>query len=121
MRNISSMDLMLSEERFKYLTNEDHGRGHGGSIRKAGLAGLDRLELSEVIKKELDKGLIYNLRSIEGSKTIEGTRVAEAKNDALMFSVQVEFSDISKTPQRYQVGIKYDTTKHCGEVVTMYG
>lgn len=119
LRDISSMNLILDEARFKYLTDEV--AGHGTSILKAGLAGLSRHRLTDAIKKELSKGLLYNLRSVEGSKIVKGVKVSEPKNDALMFSVQVEFPDITNTPQRYQVGVKYDTAKHRGEIVTMYG
>jgi hypothetical protein len=120
-RDISSMDLEINEARFEYLTSERPGWGHGASILKAGLAGLDRYELAKAIKEELNKGLLYNLRLVKGSRTVLDEEVAEPKNDAIMFSVQVEFPDIANTQQRYQVAIKYDTTKHRGEVVTMYG
>jgi hypothetical protein len=121
MRDIPSMDLEIDKARFEYLTSEKPGWGHGVSILKAGLAGLNRCELAKAIKEELNKGLLYNLRLVKGSKTVLGTEVSEPKNDALMFSVQVEFPDISDTQKRYQVAIKYYTSKHHGEVVTMYG
>jgi hypothetical protein len=121
MRDIASMTLEISETRFEYLTSEQPGYGHGASIRKAGLSGFDRHALAAVIKKELDKSLLFNLRSVAGSKTVNGESVAAPENDALLFTVQVEFHDLERTQRRYQVGIKYDAGKHRGEVTTMFG
>ncbi|WP_047519045.1 hypothetical protein [Microbacterium sp. ZOR0019] len=121
MRDIASMTLEISETRFDYLTSEEPGRGHGASIRKAGLAAFDRHELAAAIKKELDKSLLFNLRSVEGSKKVNGESVPAPENDALLFTVQVEFPDLDGVRQRYQVGIKYDATAHQGEVTTMFG
>lgn len=121
MRDVASMALTIDERRFDYLTSEEPGYGHGASVKKAGLAGFDRFALADAIKKELDKSLLFNLRSIAGSKTVDGKRVPAPENDALMFTVQVEFPDRAGDKQRYQVGVKYDPREHAGEVATMFG
>ena len=121
MRDIASMALTIDERRFDYLTGEEPGYGHGASIKKAGLAGFDRFALAEAIKKELAKSLLFNLRSIAGSKQVEGKRVAAPENDALMFTVQVEYPDLAGVQQRCQVGVKYNPREHRGEVITMFG
>lgn len=121
MRDIASMALTIDERRFDYLTSEEPGYGHGASIKRAGLAGFDRFALAEAIKEELAKSLLFNLRSIAGSKQVKGERVAAPENDALMFTVQVEYPDLAGVQQRYQVGVKYDPREHRGEVTTMYG
>lgn len=121
MRDIASMTLEISEARFAYLTSEQPGYGHGASIRKAGLSGFDRHALAAAIKQELDKSLLFNLRSVTGSKTVDGELIAAPENDALLFTVQVEFPDLEHAQQRYQVGIKYDAATHRGEVTTMFG
>ncbi|GAA3920748.1 hypothetical protein [Microbacterium invictum] len=121
MRDIASMALTIDERRFEYLTSEEPGYGHGASVKKAGLAGFDRFALADAIKKEISKSLLFNLRSVAGSKTVGGKRMAAPENDALMFTVQVEFPDRTGAKQRYQVGVKYDPRKHAGEVATMFG
>lgn len=121
MRDISSMTLSIDERRFDYLISEEPGYGHGASIKKAGLAGFDRSALADAIKEEVGKSLLFNLRSVSGSKTVNGKRIAAPENDALMFTVQVEFPDLTGARQRYQVGVKYDPVEHRGEVATMFG
>lgn len=121
MRNIASMTLTIDNARFEYLKSEKPGYGHGVSIRKAGLEKLSKDRLAEAIKNELSKNLLYNLRSVTGSKTVGNERIAAPENDALLFSVQVEFPDSKGLNQRYQVGVKYHTDEHRGEVTTMFG
>lgn len=121
MRNIASMSLTIDDTRFKYLKSEKPGHGHGASIRKAGLEKLNKERLAEAIKIELNKGLLYNLRFVTGSKVVNNERIAAPENDALLFSVQVEFPDKNGLEQRYQVGIKYHAEEHRGEVTTMFG
>ncbi len=121
MRDIASMTLTIDERRFEYLTSEEPGYGHGASVKKAGLAEFDRVALAAAIKEELAKSLLFNLRSVAGTRTVDGERVAAPENDALMFTVQVEFPDLAGAQQRYQVGVKYDPLEHRGEVTTMFG
>ncbi|HWT39975.1 MAG TPA: hypothetical protein VN081_01715 [Dongiaceae bacterium] len=121
MRNIAGMTLTIDDTRFEYLKSEEPGYGHGVSIRKAGLGNLSKDRLAEAIKNELSKSLLYNLRSVAGSKLIDNERIAAPENNALLFSVQVEFPDNNGLKQRYQVGIKYQADKHRGEVTTMFG
>lgn len=121
MRNIASMTLAIDDTRFEYLKSEEPGYGHGTSIRKAGLGKLSKDELAGAIKTELNKSLLYNLRSVTGSKTVDNERIAAPENNALLFSVQVEFPDNKGLKQRYQVGVKYHTDEHRGEVTTMFG
>jgi len=121
MRNIASMTLAIDDTRFEYLKSEKPGYGHGTSIRKAGLGNLSKDELAEAIKTELNKSLLYNLRSVTGSKTVDNERIVAPENNALLFSVQVEFPDNEGLKQRYQVGVKYHADEHRGEVTTMFG
>lgn len=121
MSNIASMSLTIDDTRFKYLKSEKPGHGHGASIRKAGLEKLNKERLAKAIKIELNKGLLYNLRFVTGSKVVNNERIAAPENDALLFSVQVEFPDKNGLEQRYQVGIKYHAEEHRGEVTTLFG
>lgn len=82
----------------------------------AGLGGLDRTELVKAIKEKIAGGLIFHLRFVEGTR--DGVRAPE--NDAMMFTVQVELPDSDGAIRRYQVGVKYRTDTHIGEVVTFY-
>lgn len=121
MRNIASMSLTIDDTRFEYLKSEEPGYGHGASIRKAGLGKLSKDRLAKAVKTELNKSLLYNLRSVTGSKTVDNERIAAPENNALLFSVQVEFPDNNGLKQRYQVGVKYHKDEHRGEVTTMFG
>jgi hypothetical protein len=119
---ISSLKLEIDARRFKYLTNEEPGAaGHGTSLRRAGLLGLDRATLEAAIQTEVRKNFVFNLRFVAGSREVEGLRVPDAALDALMFTVQVEFPDQDGEARRYQVGVKYRPSDHSGEVVTMFG
>jgi hypothetical protein len=120
-RDVASMRLEIDEHRFSYLISEEPGHGHGASIRKAGLQGFDRFSLADAIKTELSKSFLFNLRGVEGTRVEDGLRVAAPENDALMFTVQVEFSDLAGSMQRYQVSIKYEPKTHVGNVVTVFG
>lgn len=108
---ISTIDLVIDESRIEYLR-----RAHGESLNKAGLGGLDKVELANAIKAKIAGGLIFHLRFVEG--THRGVRAPN--NDAMMFSVQVELPDADGVIRRYQMGIKYRTATHVGEVVTFY-
>lgn len=121
MRNIASMTLSIDDTRFEYLKSEEPGYGHGASIRKAGLGKLSKDSLAEAIKVELNKSLLYNLRSVTGTKIVDNKRIAAPENNALLFSIQVEFPDSNGLKQRYQVGVKYHADEHRGEVTTMFG
>jgi len=121
MRNIASMTLTIDDSRFEYLKSENPRHGHGASIRKAGLEKLSKDRLAEAIKVELNKSLLYKLRYVTGSKIVNNERIAAPENDALLFSVQVEFPDKNGLKQRYQVGVKYHANEHRGEVTTMFG
>lgn len=111
---LSKMKLDLDERRFIYLTSE--AGGHGASVRKAGLDGLGREELAQAIEAKIRSGLLFNLRFVHGTR--DGEPAPE--NDALMFTVQIEFPDDTGTARRYQVGVRYSPASHSGEVVTFY-
>lgn len=108
---IATIDLVIDEARIEYLHRE-----HGESLSMAGLGGLDRTELVKAIKEKIAGGLIFHLRFVEGTR--DGVRAPE--NDAMMFTVQVELPDSDGAIRRYQVGVKYRTDTHIGEVVTFY-
>ncbi len=118
---LTALTLQIDERRFEYLTNEEPGHGHGVSLRRAGLLGLDRNALADAILMEVRKGLLFNLRYIDGSREVDGSRIADPALDALMFTVQVEFPDEDGRAQRFQVAVKYSPGDHTGEVVTMFG
>lgn len=107
----SSLDLVIDESRLAYLN-----RDHGSSVYHAGLAGLEPVRFAEAIKEKIGAGLIFNLRSITGTR--DGVPAPE--NDAVAFTVQVEFPDPGGVVRRYQVGIKYQPATHTGEVTTFF-
>lgn len=111
---LRELKLDLDEQRFGYLTSEDNG--HGVSVRRAGLDGLSQDELVKTIQAKIGSGLTYNLRFVEGTR--DGKPAPE--NNALMFTVQVEFPDDTGKVRRYQVGIKYTASSHRGEIVTFH-
>lgn len=111
---LRDLKLDVDERRFDYLTCDD--KGHGVSVRRAGLEGLSREQLVKAIAAKIGSGLIYNLRFVNGTR--DGRPAPE--NNALMFTVQVEFPDETGKVRRYQVGIKYTPTSHTGEVVTFH-
>lgn len=111
---LSRLKLDLDERRFTHLTSETDG--HGASVRRAGLDGLNREELAQAIEAKIQSGLMFNLRFAHGTR--DGQPAPE--NDALMFTVPVEFPDDTGTVRRYQVGIKYSPASHSGEVVTFH-
>lgn len=111
---LRDLQLDLDERRFEYLTNEE--RGHGASVRRAGLHGLSRVELVRAIMAKIESGLTFNLRFVRGTR--DGKPAPE--NNALMFTVQVEFPDDTSKIRRYQVGVKYTPSSHTGEVVTFH-
>jgi len=108
---ISTIDLVIDESRIEYLRRE-----HGESLSMAGLGELDKTELAKAIKAKIAGGLIFHLRFVEGTR--DGVRAPE--NDAMMFTVQVELPDARGLIRRYQLGVKYRTDTHVGEVVTFY-
>lgn len=111
---LSELKLDLHERRFIYLTSETDG--HGASVRKAGLDGLSPEEFAQAIEAKIRSGLMFNLRFVHGTR--DGEPAPE--NDALMFTVPVEFPDDTGTVRRYQVGVKYSPASHSGEVVTFH-
>lgn len=111
---LSEMKLDLDEQRFIYLTSQ--AGGHGVSVRRAGLDGLGREELAQAIEAKIRSGFVFNLRFVHGTR--DGEPAPE--NDALMFTVQVEFPDDTGTVRRYQVGVKYSPSSHSGEVATFF-
>ncbi|MEX5265894.1 hypothetical protein RF640_17905 [Kocuria sp. CPCC 205231] len=108
---VTSMNVIINESRIEYL-----GRDHAPPLHDAGLAGLDRDALAAAIKDKFANGLIYRLRFVEGFR--EGVLIPAL--DAMMFTVQVDFPDQTGAPKRYQVGMKYLTEDHTGEIVTFY-
>jgi hypothetical protein len=111
---LRDLHLELDERRFEYLTR--HEDGHGASVRRAGLHGLSRDDLARAIMTKVESGLTFNLRFVRGTRGDEPA----PENDALMFTVQVEFPDDAGKIKRYQVGIKYTPSRHTGEVVTFH-
>ncbi|MDO4259023.1 MAG: hypothetical protein Q4C87_05820 [Actinomycetaceae bacterium] len=111
---LSELKLDLDDRRFIYLTSETDG--HGVSVRKAGLDGLGPEELAQAIEAKVRSGLMFNLRFVPGTR--DGEPAPE--NDAVMFTVQVEFPNDTGTVRRYQVGVKYFPASHSGEVVTFH-
>ena len=73
-------------------------------------------ELAQAIEAKIRRGLMFNLRFVHGTR--DGEPAPE--NDALMFTVPVEFPDDTGTVRRYQVGVKYSPASHSGEVVTFH-
>lgn len=110
---LRDLQLDLDESRFEYLTR---GEGHGASVRRAGLHGLSRDDLARAIMAKVESGLTFNLRFLRGTR--DGEPAPE--NNALMFTVQVEFPSETGKVKRYQVGIKYTPSAHTGEVVTFH-
>jgi hypothetical protein len=106
---ITSTNVVIDESRIEYLA-----RGHGSSLSRAGLDGLDEGELTAAIKQKFANGLIYNLRFTLGARA----GVPARELDAMMYSVQVEFPDGAGKVKRYQVGLKYTPHTHTSEVVT---
>ncbi|MCD1285720.1 MULTISPECIES: hypothetical protein [unclassified Brevibacterium] len=111
---LSELKLDLDERRFTHLTSE--ADGHGASVRRAGLDGLSREELVQAIEAKIRSGLMFRLRFVHGTRAGEPT----PENDALMFTVPVEFPDSTGKVRRYQVGVKYFPASHSGEVVTFH-
>lgn len=112
--SMQRLRIELDERRFDYLVSES--KGHGASVRRAGLGSLSRRELVQAVESKIRNSLIYNLRFVDGTRAGEPA----PENDAWMFSVQVELPDESKRVRRYQVGIKYKPRSHVGELVTFY-
>lgn len=108
---MSTTSVTIDERRVEYLTD-----GHGSSLVSAGLDGLDREELADAIRAKLERGLIYNLRFVEGKRA----GVRDGTLDAMMFTVQVEFPHASGSVRRYLVGMKYLAASHTCEVVTFF-
>lgn len=111
---LRDLKLNLDESRFDHLTNDE--RGHGASVRRAGLHGLGRDDLVRAIEAKIASGLVFHLRFVRGTR--DGQPAPE--NNALMFTVQVEIPDDTKKVRRYQVGVKYTPINHTGEVVTFH-
>lgn len=111
---LGDLRLDLDERRFIYLTSETNG--HGASVRRAGLHGLSREEFAQAIEAKIHSGLMFNVRFVHGTRDGEPS----PENDALMFTVPVEFPDGTGTVRRYQVGVKYCPASHSGEVVTFH-
>lgn len=113
-RPLSWLKLRLTARRFTYLTSETNG--HRTSVRRAGLDDLSREEFVQAIEGKIQSGLMFNLRFVHG--TLHGEPAPE--NDALMFTVPVEFPDNAGKVRRYQVGIKFTPANHSGEIVTFH-
>lgn len=111
---LSHLTLDLDERRFTHLTSDTDG--HGASVRRAGLDELGREELVQAIEAKIRSGLMFHLRFVHGTRDGQ----AAPENDALMFTVPVEFPDDTGKVRRYQVGIKYSPATHSGEVVTFH-
>lgn len=119
MAPVHTMELDLSEQRMQYLYNES--TGHGQSFKKAGLSGFDRPTIVGKIREKLQRSYIYNLRSIAGTRQVDGQKIPWPDNDALMFSVRIEFPNSTGINVPYTVGLKYAPSSHRGEIATFFG
>jgi hypothetical protein len=107
----STSKIEIDEARIKYLASN-----HGDSLLRAGIKSLSPEAISDAIQRRLANGLIYNLRFKWGAKDGEEDR----KLDAMMYSVQLEFTSDTGDTKRFQVGLKYDYDSHRSEVITFY-
>lgn len=107
----ASTTITIDENRITYL-----GTGHGTSLTKAGLAQLGKDRVEQAIEERLYKGLIYNIRFND----IYTDGIPTPEFNALMYSIQVEFPDLTGIMKRYQVGLKYTPESHTSEVVTFF-
>lgn len=103
--------LSIDDSRLEYLRKD-----HGSSLSGAGLDGLDREAFVVEVQKKLARGLVYNLRFIQGTQG----GVPAPENDAMMYSVQVAFPSTDGSIRRYQVGLKYRADAHTSEITTFF-
>lgn len=120
---LATLALEIDESRFTYLLKEG-AKGHGASIRRAGLGGLTREGLAELVRAQIAKSLIFSLRARAGSRTgPNGARTPDPSLDALLFSVQIEVpaeDSVVSDPIRLMVGVKYFPEDHHGELITLF-
>lgn len=91
---------------------------HEASVKEAGLLGLSADELTKALRTRMERGFMYNLRWVLGTKVEDGTSVPWPANDALLFNVRIEFVAADGTLRLYTLGLKYTPASHDGEVVT---
>ncbi|MCZ4328124.1 hypothetical protein [Brachybacterium paraconglomeratum] len=107
----ATSELLIDDGRVRHLHEK-----HGHSLNRAQLDGLDREVLAAEIQGKIARGLVYDLRFRLGTRN--GKLAPE--NDAMMYSVQVEFPKSDGTIRRYQVGLKYRADLHTSEITTFY-
>lgn len=108
---VATSGLSIDDSRLEYLQKD-----HSSSLSGAGLNGLDREAFVAEVQKKMARGLVYNLRFIQGTR---GDAPAP-ENDAMMYSIQVAFPSTDGSIRRYQVALKYRADTHTSEIVTFY-
>lgn len=115
-KSFHDLKIVIDESRINYLERE-----HADSLENAGLSGLSIKEVAEAIKMKISKGLIFNLRFLEGKRTdANGNKVLDPLLDTHAFTVKADISSISGKIYRYMIGMKYSPVTHIAEVTTIF-
>ncbi len=99
----SDMTVVIEEEKYEYLTKEKIG-----SIKRAGVLGIARERLEEMIRERLVSNYIYNISLIE-------------KHNVIKFNIILEFgSDNNAKPARITVAMEYKPQEKILRIITLY-
>lgn len=100
---LTDLSVLVDEEKIGYLRDNK-----GGSIKRAGLAGMSGAELASLIKSKITCGYIYNLRH-------------SADLDQSFFNLILEtHAPDSSTRSRLTVGLEYRPDQHDIRLITMF-
>lgn len=108
---LATTSVVVDASRLEYLKAR-----HQPSLERGQLSEVTAAELAEAIREKLESGLVFNLRSVAGTRN----GVPAPELDALMYSVQVELQTGIGEVHRFQAGLKYTSATHTSELVTFY-
>lgn len=109
-RPVLEIGVQINVSRIKNLLEN-----HYQSLESAGFVELNPEEIAASIKEKISRGMIYNLRFINGTR--DGVPAPE--NDAYMFTLMTDFPDIEGKIRQFTISMKYSPKTHVGEVVTI--
>lgn len=100
--DISGLDVIIADEKLKYLQAEK-----SGSLKRAGMHGVTVDGLQKAISEKLASNYIYNMMYLE-------------EHDTVKFNIMVEFREEDAKPSRHVVALKYMHNKKALQLITFF-
>ncbi|MDO8682561.1 MAG: hypothetical protein Q7N50_03670 [Armatimonadota bacterium] len=100
---LSSFEVLIEESKLKYLRTDKAGK-----LKKACLAEMDEMQLSELIKSKILANYVYNLVYLEDHGVVK-------------FNLMIEVGgSLNELPTKIMVALEYQPTNKILRVITLY-